>query len=155
MSIEMRKTPEELKALHRHSLNEATQLEPGVMVTQRNWNAVIEMQNRQFHQQLQLDADLRLLLTRQDALAALEQIQLSTNAFAKQAGSLSERYSSGCKALTDSTNASITSMIQNFSLQLSSTVQEAKKKIRLCAWISITTVILCAMLCVLAVLWSR
>lgn len=35
------------------------------------------------------------------------------------------------------------------------TEQESKKKIRLCAWISITAVILCAALCVLAVLWSR
>ena len=33
--------------------------------------------------------------------------------------------------------------------------QAAKKKIHLCAWISITAVILCAVLCALAVLWSR
>ena len=39
--------------------------------------------------------------------------------------------------------------------QLSNTVQETRKKIRTCAWISITAVILCAALCALAVLWSR
>ena len=33
--------------------------------------------------------------------------------------------------------------------------QAAKKKICLCAWISITAVILCATLCALVVLWSR
>ena len=35
------------------------------------------------------------------------------------------------------------------------TEQESKKKIRLCAWISITALILCTALCALAVLWSR
>ena len=33
--------------------------------------------------------------------------------------------------------------------------QETRKKIRTCAWISITALILCATLCVLVVLWSR
>ena len=35
------------------------------------------------------------------------------------------------------------------------TAQESKKKIHLCAWISIAALILCATLCALAVLWSR
>ena len=39
--------------------------------------------------------------------------------------------------------------------QLSDTTQKAAKKIRLCAWISITAIILAAAMCALAVLWSR
>ena len=42
-----------------------------------------------------------------------------------------------------------------YKVQLSDTVQEARKEIRLCVWISITAVICCAALCALVVLWSR
>ena len=155
MDTEQRKSPEELQALHRRSMNEAQQLETGVMVTERNWSALLEMQDRLFRQQMQLDTDLKMLLTKQDAQEALTEMQMSAAEFAGQAGSLNEKYSSGCKALTETTKNALTTILNDTKNQLSDTVQEARKKIRLCAWISIVAVILCATLCALAVLWSR
>ena len=136
-------------------MNEAQQLETGVMVTERNWSALLEMQDRLFRQQMQLDTDLKMLLTKQDAQEALTEMQMSAAEFAGQAGSLNEKYSSGCKALTETTKNALTTILNDTKNQLSDTVQEARKKIRLCAWISIVAVILCATLCALAVLWSR
>ena len=103
----------------------------------------------------QLDADLKKLLTKQEAQEALTEMQMSASEFERQAGSLNERYSSACKELTDTTQKSMTMILTDTKNQLTDTVQDAKKKIRLCAWISITAVILCAALCALAVLWSR
>ena len=136
-------------------MNEAQQLETGVMVTERNWSALLEMQDRLFRQQMQLDTDLKMLLTKQDAQEALTEMQMSAAEFAGQAGSLNEKYSSGCKALTETTKNALTTILNDTKNQLSNTVQETRKKIRTCAWISITAVILCAALCALAVLWSR
>ena len=48
-------------------MSEARQLEPSVMVTERNWSAMLEMQDRLFRQQMQLNADLKTLLTKQEA----------------------------------------------------------------------------------------
>ena len=140
---------------HKKLMNEAQRLEPSVMVTERNWKAMLEMQDNLFQQQMQLDADLKTLLTREDAQTALNEMQESTEKFEKQAGSLNERYSSNCKALTENTKLSLTAILNDTKKQLSNTVQETRKKIRTCAWISITAVILCAALCALAVLWSR
>ena len=113
------------------------------------------MQDRLFRQQMQLDADLKTLLTREDAQTALNEMQESTEKFEKQAGSLNERYSSNCKALTENTKLSLTAILNDTKKQLSDTVQEARKKIHLCAWISIAALILCAALCALVVLWSK
>ena len=155
MDTEQRKSLEELQALHRRSMNEAKQLEPSVMVTERNWNAMLEMQDRLFRQQMQLDANLKTLLTREDAQETLTEMQMSAEKFSRQAGSLNERYSSNCKALTETTKNALTTILNDTKRQLSNTVQETRKKIRTCAWISITAVILCAALCALVVLWSR
>ena len=103
----------------------------------------------------QLDADLKKLLTKQDAQEALTEMQMSAAEFERQAGSLNERYSSNCKALTENTKLSLTAILNDAKRQLSDTVQEARKKIHLCAWISIAALILCATLCALVVLWSR
>ena len=46
-------------------MNEVQQLETSVMVTERNWSALLEMQDRLFRQQMQLNADLKTLLTKQ------------------------------------------------------------------------------------------
>ena len=140
---------------HKKLMDEAQRLEPSVMVTERNWSALLEMQDRLFRQQMQLDTDLKTLLTREDAQTALNEMQESTEKFEKQAGSLNEKYSSGCKALTETTKNALTTILNDTKNQLSNTVQETRKKIRTCAWISITAVILCAALCALAVLWSR
>ena len=103
----------------------------------------------------QLDADLKKLLTKQEAQEALTEMQMSAAEFERQAGSLNERYSSNCKALTENTKLSLTAILNDTKNQLSNTVQETRKKIRTCVWISITAVILCATLCALVVLWSR
>ena len=155
MDTEQRLSTEALAAQHKKSMDEARRLEPAVMVTERNWNAMLKMQHDLFQQQRQLDADLKTLLTREDAQTALNEMQESTEKFEKQAGSLNEKYSSGCKALTETTKNALTTILNDTKKQLSNTVQETRKKIRTCAWISITAVILCAALCALAVLWSR
>ena len=103
----------------------------------------------------QLDADLKKLLTKREAQEALTEMQMSAAEFAGQAGSLSAGDSSACKELTESTQKAVTLISENGERAISTVIQEAKKKIHLCAWISITAVILCAALCVLVVLWSR
>ena len=213
MDTERRMTTQEMLTQHKKLMDEAQRLEPSVMVTERNWNAMLKMQHDLFQQQMQLDADLKTLLTREDAQTALNEMQESTEKFEKQAGSLNERYSSscktltestkltltetlndtkkqlsdtvqeaqttldkmqksaekferqvgnlnetyssGCKALTESTKNALATILDDTRKQLSDTVQEARKEIRLCVWISITAVICCAALCALVVLWSR
>lgn len=103
----------------------------------------------------QLDTDLKMLLTKREAQEALTAMQASATEFAGQAGSLNVRYSSACKELTNTAQKSMTMILTDTKNQLTDTVQDAKKKIRLCAWISTAAVILCAALCALAVLWSR
>ena len=155
MDTEQRKSPEELQALHRRSMNEAQQLETGVMVTERNWKAMLEMQDRLFRQQMQLDADLKMLLTKAEVQEVLTEMQMSAAEFARQAGNLNEKYSSGCKALTETTKNALTTILNDTKNQLSGMEQTAQKKIITCAWISTAAVILCTALCSLAVLWSR
>ena len=140
---------------HRKLMDEAQQLELSVMVTERNWSALLEMQDRLFRQQMQLNADLKTLLTKQEAQNALTEMQESAEKFERQAGNLNETYSSSCKALTETTKNALTTILNDTKKQLSNTVQETRKEIRTCAWISITALILCATLCALAVLWSR
>ena len=155
MYTERRMTTQEMLTQHKKLMDEAQQLEPSVMVTERNWKAMLEMQDRLFRQQMQLDVDLKTLLTKREAQEALTAMQVSVAAFERQAGNLSARYSSVCKELTGNTQKAVTLVSENGERAISTVVQEAKKKNRLCAWISITAVILCAALCVLAVLWSR
>ena len=155
MDTERRMTTQEMLTQHRKLMDEAQQLETSVMVTERNWSAMLEMQDRLFRQQMQLDANLKTLLTREDAQETLTEMQMSAEEFSRQAGSLNEKYSSGCKALTESTKIALTETLNDTKKQLSDTVQEARKKIHLFAWISIAALILCAALCALAVLWSR
>ena len=155
MDTEQRLTPAELTAQYRKSLDEARRLEPAVMVTEKNWNAMLKMQHDLFQQQMQLDADLKTLLTKEEAQTALNEMQESAEKFERQAGSLNEKYSSNCKTLTESTKNALTEILNDTKKQLSDTLQEAWNKIRLCAWISIAAVILCSTLGSLVVLWSR
>ena len=155
MDTERRMTTQEMMAQHKKLMDEAQRLEPSVMVTERNWSALLEIQDRLFRQQMQLDADLKMLLTKREAQEALNAMQMSAENFEKQAGSLNEKYSSGCKALTETTKNALTTILNDTKNQLSDMEQTAQKKIITCAWISITAVILCATLCALAVLWSR
>ena len=155
MDTEQRMTTQEMLMQHRKLMDEAQRLEPSVMVTERNWSALLEIQDRLFRQQMQLDADLKMLLTKREAQEALNAMQMSAENFEKQAGSLNEKYSSGCKALTETTKNALTTILNDTKNQLSDMEQTAQKKIITCAWISITAVILCATLCALAVLWSR
>ena len=155
MDTERRMTTQEMLTQHKKLMDEAQRLEPSVIVTERNWSALLEMQDRLSRQQMQLDANLKTLLTREDAQETLTEMQMSAEEFSRQAGSLNEKYSSGCKALTESTKIALTETLNDTKKQLSDTVQEARKKIHLCAWISIAALILCTALCALAVLWSR
>ena len=155
MDTERRMTTQEMLTQHRKLMDEAQRLETSVMVTERNWSALLEMQDRLFRQQMQLDANLKMLLTKREAQEALTAMQMSAAEFERQAGSLNARYSSACKELTETTKNALTTILNDTKNQLSNTVQETRKKIRTCAWISITAVILCAALCALVVLWSR
>ena len=155
MDTERRMTTQEMLTQHKKLMDEAQRLEPSVMVTERNWSALLEMQDRLFRQQMQLDTDLKMLLTKAEAQESLIKMQTSAENFEKQAGSLNEKYSSGCKALTESMKIALTETLNDTKNQLSDMEQTAQKKIITCAWISITAVILCAALCALAVLWSR
>ena len=154
MDTERRMTTKEMLTQHKKLMDEAQRLESSVMVTERNWSALLEMQDRLFRQQMQLDADLKMLLTKAEAQESLIKMQTSAENFEKQAGSLNERYSSNCKALIENTKLALTEILNDTKKQLSNTVQETRKKIRTCAWISITALILCATLCALAVLWN-
>ncbi len=113
------------------------------------------MQDRLFRQQMQLDTDLKMLLTKAEAQESLIKMQTSAENFEKQAGNLNEKYSSGCKALTATTKNALTTILNDTKNQLSDMEQTAQKKIITCAWISAAAVILCTALCALAVLWSR
>ena len=155
MDTERRMTTQEMLTQHKKLMDEAQRLEPSVMITERNWSALLEMQDRLFRQQVQLDADLKTLLTKQEAQEALTEMQMSAAEFERQAGSLNARYSSACKELTERIQNAVTSISESSNREISAVAQESKKEIRLCAWISITALILCAALCALAVLWSR
>ena len=155
MDTKRRMTTQEMLKQHKKLMDEARRLEPAVMVTEKNWNAMLKMQHDLFQQQMQLDTDLKMLLTKQEAQEALTEMQMSAENFEKQAGSLNERYSSICKELTESTKTALSTMMREMNQQLSNMAQAETKKIRLCAWVSITAVILCTALCALAVLWSR
>ena len=136
-------------------MSEVQQLETSVMVTERNWSALLEMQDRLFRQQMQLDTDLKMLLTKAEAQESLIKMQTSAEKFEKQVGSLNETYSSDCKTLTESTKLALTEILNDTKKQLSDMEQTAQKKIITCAWISTAAVILCTALCSLVVLWSR
>ena len=151
MDTEQRLSTEALAAQHKKSMDEARRLEPAVMVTERNWSALLEMRDRLFRQQMQLDTDLKMLLTKAEAQESLIKMQTSAENFEKQAGSLNERYSSNCKALTENTKLSLTAILNDTKNQLSDMEQTAQKKIITCAWISTAAVILCTALCALAV----
>ena len=155
MDTERRMTTQEMLTQHKKLMDEARRVETGVMVTERNWKALLEMQDRLFRQQMQLDADLKMLLTKREAQEALTAMQASAEEFSRQAGSLNAGYSSVCKELNESTQKAVTMISESSKREISTVAQEAKKKIHLCAWVSITAVILCAALCALAVLWSR
>ena len=114
-------------AQHKKLMDEAQRLEPSVMVTEKNWSAMLEMQDRLFRQQMQLDTDLKTLLTREDAQTALNEMQESTEKFEKQAGSLNARYSSACKELTERTQKAVTMISENGERAISTVAQEAKK----------------------------
>ena len=127
MDTERRMTTQEMLTQHKKLMDEAQRLEPSVMVTERNWNAMLKMQHNLFQQQMQLDADLKTLLTRAEAQESLIKMQTSADEFARQAGSLNEKYSSGCKALTETTKNALTTILNDTKNQLSDTVQEARK----------------------------
>ena len=99
MDTERRMTTQEMLTQHKKLMDEAQRLEPSVMVTERNWSALLEMQDRLFRQQMQLDANLKTLLTREDAQETLTEMQMSAEEFSRQAGNLNEKYSSGCPSM--------------------------------------------------------
>ena len=133
MATERRMTTQEMLTQHKKLMDEAQRLEPSVMVTERNWSALLEMQDRLFRQQMQLDTDLKMLLTKAEAQESLIKMQTSAENFEKQAGNLNARYSSACKALTETTKNALTTILNDTKNQLSDMEQTAQKKIITCA----------------------
>ena len=141
---------------HKKLMDEAQRLEPSVMVTERNWSAMLEMQDKLFQQQMQLDTDLKMLLTRAGRTGIPDQdaderrkfretgweperevffrLQSADREYEERPDHNPERYEEAAFGYG---------------------AGRRQKKIITCAWISITAVILCAALCALAVLWSR
>ena len=66
MDTERRMTTQEMLTQHKKLMDEAQRLEPSVMVTERNWNAMLKMQHDLFQQQMQLDTDLKMLQNASD-----------------------------------------------------------------------------------------
>ena len=64
-------TTQEMLTQHKKLMDEAQQLETSVMVTERNWSALLEMQDGLFRQQMQLDANLKTLLYTEKSKQAL------------------------------------------------------------------------------------
>ena len=54
MDTERRMTTQEMLTQHKKLMDESQRLEPSVIVTERNWSALLEMQDRLFRQQMQL-----------------------------------------------------------------------------------------------------
>ena len=127
MDTERRMTTQEMLTQHKKLMDEAQRLEPSVMITERNWSALLEMQDGLFRQQMQLDANLKMLLTKAEAQESLIKMQTSAENFEKQAGSLNERYSSACKELTERTQKAVTLISENGERAISTVAQEAKK----------------------------
>ena len=75
----------------------------------------------------QLDADLKKLLTKQEAQNSLTEMQVSAAEFERQVGSLSAGYSSACKELTERTQKAVTMISENGERAISTVAQEAKK----------------------------
>ena len=76
----------------------------------------------------QLDADLKKLLTKQDAQEALTEMQMSAAEFERQAGSLSAGYSSVCKELNESTQKAVTLISENGNREISTVAQQAPEE---------------------------
>ena len=119
MDTDRRMTTQEMLTQHKKLMDEAQRLEPSVIVTERNWNAMLKMQHDLFQQQMQLDADLKMLLTKREAQEALTAMQASATEFAGQAGSLSAGYSSACKELTESTKTALNTVTKETNQRLS------------------------------------
>ena len=104
---------DELKKLNSRDLTAAGEGERHITLTDRNWTAVLRLLGRMCSTQDAILATLDVLLTRQDAEALLRQIEQTTqtqlddlnaeaDAFAQQAGNLSEKYSSLLKESEES-----------------------------------------------------
>ena len=115
---------DELKKLNSRDLTAASEGERHITLTDRNWTAVLNLLERLCTMLLQIMAALDTLLTRQDAEALLRQIEQATqtqlddlnaeaDAFAKQVGNLSERFSSVADRITVSTEKELTSLTRS------------------------------------------
>ena len=121
---ERRYSLDELKQMNSRDLTEAGEGERHILLTDRNWTAVLSLLARLSTQQLETQAALALLLTRPDAEELLKQIDRNVQthlrdlnaemeAFAQQAGNLSGRFSSAADRLASSTERELTSLTRS------------------------------------------
>ena len=115
---------DELKQMNSRDLTEAGEGERHILLTDRNWTAVLNLLARLSAQQLETQAALALLLTRPDAEELLRRIDRNAQtrlcdlnaemeAFAQQAGNLSGRFSSAADRLASSTERELTSLTRS------------------------------------------
>ena len=121
---ERRYSLDELKQMNSRDLTEASEGERHILLTDRNWTAVLNLLARLSAQQLETQAALALLLTKPDAEELLRRIDRNAQtrlcdlnaeieAFAQQAGNLSGRFSSAADRLAVSTEKELTSLTRS------------------------------------------
>ena len=120
---------EELKQMNAGDIATARQGERHIQVTEKNWEAVLRVLERLSTQQLQLQAAFELLLTKKEALTLLHNLHTDAELFAKQAGSMSERFASSAESLTSSAQTSIGKMEESAKWSLEKTLREMNGKI--------------------------
>lgn len=115
---------DELKKLNSRDLTAASEGERHITLTDRNWTAVLNLLERLCTMLLQIMAALDALLTRRDVETLLRQIEQATqtqlddlnaeaDAFAQQAGNLSEWFSSAADKLASTTETELTSLTRS------------------------------------------
>lgn len=161
---------DELKKLNSRDLTAAGEGERHITLTDRNWTAVLRLLGRMCSTQDAILATLDVLLTRQDAEALLRQIEQTTqtqlddlnaeaDAFAQQAGNLSERFSSAADRITVSTEKELTSLTRSTRDSLDAMQRNTESQIEsLCRstvrWLRIMGIACIAALMLLTILYA-
>ena len=131
---------DELKMRNNKDLMVARDTERQVVVTEKNWEAVIRLLQSILSEQEKVPETLSVLLNREDVekhLVALmqqnqkhrEQLQAIAEQFELQVGNASEKFSSGSEMLVESTKKSLDSMVGTTRSQLTDMMNQTRQEI--------------------------
>lgn len=126
--------------MNMQDLSTAKDVERQVTITEKNWASVLSLLRRVSEQQLELMEAQKALLTAQDIESHLAwqenriQDQMDTlssevKSFARQAGSLSEKFSSASDKLVSKTDAELAKITSNTSSDLTSLARTTETKV--------------------------